>query len=121
MQPFDNSSSRKRNAPESDEPASVKRPRKNHGRKESSSHAISGMASSIAQLAEAFTSEAVIPSPQRKRAAIHAIEDDGGLSDDEMIEAFKIIRRDTTFADTLLAIQKKESRVRFIKSELSDN
>jgi len=114
-------SSRKREAPESDELVSAKRPRNSHGRKQSSGHAIAGMASSIAQLASSFANDTVIPSPQRKRAAIHAIEDDGDLSENDMIKVFKIIRRDTTFADTLLAIRKKESRTRFIISELLDD
>ena len=32
------------------------------------------------------------------------IEDDGDLSDNDQIRAYKIICRDTAFADTLLAI-----------------
>jgi hypothetical protein len=109
--------SRKRNAADSYEPTAAKRHR-GHSRKQSSGEAITGMASSIAELASAFASDAVVPSPQRKRAAIHAIEDDGDLSENEQIEVYKIIRRDTTFADTLLAIRQKGSRTRFIKSEL---
>lgn len=111
--------SRKREAADSDETPFFKRQR-GHGRKQSSGQAITGMASSIAQLASAVAGETAVPSPQRKRSAIHAIEDDGDLSEDEQIQVFKIIRRDTAFADTLLAIRKKESRTRFIKSELYD-
>lgn len=116
-QPSRNALSRKRDATESDELTSTKRQR-GHGRKQSSSQAITGMASSIAQLATAVASDAVIASPQRKTAAIRAIEDDGDLSDHEQIAVFRVIRRDTAFADTILAISKKDTRTLFIKSEL---
>ena len=56
------------------------------------------------QLASVFANDAVIPSPQCKQAEIHAIEDDGDLSENEQIEVYKIICCDTTFTDTLLAI-----------------
>ena len=61
---------------------------------------------------------ATIASPACKHAAIHAIEDDGDLSDDEQIQVYKIIHCDTSFADTLLTIRKKEACIRFIMSEL---
>ncbi|KAG6826692.1 hypothetical protein H0H87_006689 [Tephrocybe sp. NHM501043] len=89
-----------------------------NGHRKSGSVAIDGMASSIDRLAAAVAADAVVPSPSRKRAAIHAIEDDGDLSDEEQLKVFKIIRRDTTFADTILAIRKQSARTRFIKSEL---
>ncbi|KAG6847438.1 hypothetical protein H0H93_008101 [Arthromyces matolae] len=93
-------------------------PRVRHSRKVSGTQAIEGMATSINRLAEAVSNDAAVPSPIRKRQAIHLIEDDGDLSDDEQIKVIKIIRRDTSFADTILAIRKAESRTRYIKSEL---
>lgn len=91
-----------------------------HDRKQSSSQVMAGMVSSLDRLANVWACDTTITSPQRKSAAIHAIEDDGDLSEHETIKAFRIIRRDTAFADTLLAIRNKESRTRFIKSELYD-
>lgn len=79
---------------------------------------ITGMASSIAQLAMAVASDAVIASPQRKMPAIRAIEDDGDLLDHEQITVFRVIRCDTAFVDTILAISKKDTHTHFIKSEL---
>ncbi|KAG6907216.1 hypothetical protein DXG01_009872 [Tephrocybe rancida] len=68
-----------------DEPGSTKH-QHGHGRKQSTGQAISGMATSIAQLASAVANDAggvAAPSPQRKRAAIDAIEDDSDLSENE--------------------------------------
>ncbi|KAF5367349.1 hypothetical protein D9615_010294 [Tricholomella constricta] len=98
--------------------SSISSKRARHGRKKSSSQAIEEMASSINRLVEAVATDTSAPSPARKRAAIHMIEDDADLSDNEQLKVIKIIRRDTTFADTILAIRKAESRTRYIKSEL---
>ena len=108
----------KRQAADSFESMSGKRVR--HGRK-SGSHAMEGVASSIDWLAAALAVESAggtAASPERKRAAIHTIEDDGDLSDNERIQIFQVIRKDTAFADTLLSIRKKDDRTQFIKSEL---
>lgn len=108
----------KRQAADSFESMSGKRVR--HGRK-LGSHAMEGVASSIDRLAAALTVESVggtAASPEHKQAAIHVIEDDGDLSDNEQIQIFRVIRKDTAFADTLLSIHKKDDRTQFIKSEL---
>ncbi|KAG6806703.1 hypothetical protein H0H92_010312, partial [Tricholoma furcatifolium] len=84
----------------------------------SGSQAIEDMAASIKSLADAVSNDAPVPSPARKRSAIHMIEDDGQLSDDEQIKVIKMICRDTSFADTILAIRKPNARTRYIKSEL---
>ncbi|KAG6839331.1 hypothetical protein C0991_003529, partial [Blastosporella zonata] len=81
---------------EDDEPTSNKCTRSHC--KQSSGQALSGMASSIAQLANAIANDSAIPFPQY-----------------EQIKVFKIIRRDTTFADTLLAIKKKSTQMCFIQ------
>jgi len=107
----------KRNAADSDEPTTAKCHR-GHSHKQSSGEAITCVASSIAELASTFASNAVVPLPQHKQAAIHAIKDDGDLSKNEQIEVYQIIHCDTTFADTLLAIRQKGSHTHFIKSKL---
>jgi hypothetical protein len=97
----------------------VSNKRSRNGHRKAGSQAIDGMMTSIHHLAQSLaTDTAVISSPVRKRAAIHAIEDDGDLSDDEHLRVVKHIRHDTGFADTILAICKKSIRTRFIKSEL---
>lgn len=79
-----------------------------HKHKKSGSQAMEDMASPIDWLASAVAADATVPSPVPKRAAIHAIEDDGDLSDNEQIQVFKIICHDTGFADTILAIRRKD-------------
>lgn len=105
-------SMQKRHAAEVGPSESVKRSK---GRKHS---AIDSMASSVDRLAAAFANDGPVASPERKRQAIHAIEDDDDLSEDERIHAYQMIRKDTTFADTLLSIRKKKTRTRYIQSEL---
>jgi len=89
-----------------------------HAHKKSGSQAIEDMASSIDWLASAVAVDAAVPSPACKRATIHAIEDDGNLSDNKQTQVFQIICKDTTFANTILAIHKKDAHTWFIKSEL---
>jgi hypothetical protein len=62
----------------------------------------------------------VLTSPERKRSAIQLLEDDGDLSDNEHIRAMKLICRDTSVADVLLAVGSsvlKSSLVRFFISK----
>ena len=49
------------------------------------------------------------------------IEEDSEFSDDECLQVVKLIRRDTGFADTILAIRKASVRTQFIKGELHDS
>jgi len=117
--------SRKRSAADSGQADPVKR--QNRGRKPTGSQAVMDVASSIDRLASAFsgpgasgaTGSSVMTSPERKRHAIHLIEDDSDLSENERISAFKLMRRDTSFADTILAIRSKETRTRFIQITFS--
>ena len=76
------------------------------------------MASSVDHLAARFANDGPVTSPERKCQAIHAIKDDDDLSEDECIHAYQMIRKDTTFADTLLAIHKKETCTCYIQKEL---
>jgi hypothetical protein len=70
------------------------------------------------RLAAAFVNDGPVTSPERKRQAIQMIEEDDDLSENECIRAFRVIRKDTTFADTVLSIRKKETRTRYIQREL---
>ena len=113
------SNGRKRSADDSfEEAASTKHPKPS--RKTSSGQAISQVASSVLALASAFSSSGVSTSPERKRSAIQLLEDDSDLSDNEHIRAMKLIRRDTSVADVLLAVGSKERRTQYIQSELED-
>jgi hypothetical protein len=102
--------------PSTDAVASSKRSRNGHWK--SGSQAIDGVASSISRLADAFAADIITPSPAQKQAAIHAVEDDGDLSDEEQLRVFRVICHDTGFADTILAIRKKSTCTHFIKKEL---
>jgi hypothetical protein len=82
--------------------------------------AIDSMASSVDCLAATFANDGPVASPEWKHQAIHVIEDDDNLSEDECIHAYQIIHKDTTFADTLLAICKKETCTCYIQRELYD-
>ena len=90
------------------------------GHKPSAGHAITDVASSVRDLASAFSLSGGETSPQRCRHAIKCIEDDGNLSDDEQIKIFKLIRKDVTVADMITSIGAKEKRTRYILSELDD-
>lgn len=46
---------------------------------------------------------------------INVIENNGDLSDNEQIQIFQVIRKDTAFADTLLSIHKEDDCTQFIK------
>ncbi len=112
-------SSRKRKPAESD---SNDRPTKrDYGRKPTQMYAGFEMAEAVRDLARSAMGDTNVSalSPARKSRAIARLEEDGELSDDEMNEAFKLIRRETSVADTYLAIGKVDRRTRFIQSELA--
>ena len=88
--------------------------------KSSSGQAIAQVASLVLALASAFSSSGVSTSPERKRSAIQLLEDDGDPSDNEHIRAMKLIHRDTSVTDVLLAVGSKERRTQYIQSELED-
>lgn len=78
------------------------------------------MASSVRELATAFRSSGGEGSPARRAAAIKIIEDDDDLSENEQLLIFKVIRKDVSVADLILAMRNKEKRTHYIQSELSD-
>ena len=78
------------------------------------------VASSMSDIATQFGSTGGEPTPQLCEKAIAQIVNNDDLSDNEKIEAFKLIRRDASVADTLNAISKKSLRTTYIQSELAD-
>ncbi|KAF8226431.1 hypothetical protein L208DRAFT_1407059 [Tricholoma matsutake] len=89
--------------------------------KQSSSQAITSVAAAMTPLAGAMAADTVVPSPECKRKAIEVIEDDGDLLENEMNKVYKIVCRDTAFADTVLAIDKQTACTSFIQSEINDS
>jgi len=79
------------------------------------------VAGAIESLADRFAESsdpAVLTSPQRRSAAIHLLEEDGDLSDNEQVQAIHLFSRRTAAADSYLAIKKKAIRTLYIQSEL---
>jgi hypothetical protein len=72
------------------------------------------MASAVDCLAATFANDGSIISPEQKHQTIHVIEDDNNLLKNEHIHAYQIIHKDTTFADMLLTIHKKETCTHYI-------
>lgn len=103
-----------------DDPTSSSTKRPAIGRKPSAGHAIMQVASSMSDIATQFGSTGGEPTPQRRKKAITQLVDDDELSDNKKIQAFKLIRRDASVADTLNAISKKSLRTYYIQSELGD-
>jgi hypothetical protein len=57
--------------------------------------------------------------PERQKAAIRHLEKEGGLSDDEFIDAVCLIQEKPGIATAYLAINKDTSRTLFMKKQLS--
>ncbi|KAJ3991183.1 Myb/SANT-like DNA-binding domain-containing protein [Lentinula boryana] len=92
-----------------------------HGRKPTQSDAGFEMAEAVRDLARSAmgdSKDASVLSPARKTRAIARLEENNELSDNEMIDAFKLIRRDTSIADTYLAITSVKRCTRFIQAEI---
>ncbi len=79
------------------------------------------MAEAVRQLAQSAMGDGTDPSvlsPARKTRAIARLKADDQLSDNEMIEAYKLIRRQTSVADTYNAIGTVARRTKFIQGEI---
>lgn len=59
------------------------------------------------------------PSPVRRKAAIKAIEETEGLSDEDMIDVADMIENDTKIADMYLAFGKKSTRTAYLARRLA--
>ncbi len=106
---------RKRSAEEHTSSVPAKR-----SRQHTAAAGIHEVASSVRDLASAFKSSGGEASPVRRTAAIKLIEDDADLSEHELLKIFKVIRKDVTVADLILAMTNKAKRTRYIQSELED-
>ncbi len=78
------------------------------------------MASSVRELAKAFKSSGGEGSPVFWTAAIKIIEVDDDLSENEQLQIFKVICKDISVADLILAMKNKEKHTHYIQSEVSD-
>ena len=114
--PLSTINSRKRPADGYDSGASNKCSRK----ATATSGAIGEVASSVRDLATAFKGSAGPTTPERCVAAVKIIEDNNELSENEQLQAFKIICHDVAVADFIVAIQDKGKRTRYIQSEIYD-
>ncbi|KAJ7760868.1 hypothetical protein DFH07DRAFT_957399 [Mycena maculata] len=119
--------SRKRIRAMSDTPPSssaAKHPRsdaRGHGRKPSNGHALMAVSESLQGIAAALKADSTGPSsPQRKGAAIGLIVQMDEFTKEEKSQIFRLIRSDTGFADTFLAIpeDKPEFRIDYLRAEL---
>ncbi|KAF5352325.1 hypothetical protein D9757_014292 [Collybiopsis confluens] len=95
-----------------------------HGRKPTQSDAGFAMADALRDLAQSTmaggSTDISTLSPDRKRRAIERLEADNELSDSEMTSAFKLIHRETSVADTYLAIGSVARHTLFIQAELQE-
>lgn len=95
--------------------------KRTHGRKPTQSDAGFELAEAVRDLARSAAGDGVdysMLSPARKSRAIARVEEDDQLSDNEMVNAFRLFRRDTSAADTYLAIKDLHRRTRFLQGEL---
>ena len=90
------------------------------GGRGSGTDAMFSVAGAIETLADKFDEPGSVTSPERRRAAIHRLEEDDDLSETEQVAAIRLFSHRTTIADSYLAIKKKSTRTRYIQSELID-
>jgi hypothetical protein len=114
MTPFISLSSRKR------QPTGRSIRRSASGGRGSGTDAMFSVAGAIETLADKFDESGGVASPERRRAAIHRLEEDDDLSETEQVAAVRLFSRKTTIADSYLAIKKKSTHTRYIQSELVD-
>jgi hypothetical protein len=76
------------------------------------------IASAVQNLSNGFSEANANASPARRTHAIKLVQSDGYLGVKEELKVFGIIRCDSSFADTLLAIDSVEKRERFVQYEL---
>lgn len=90
------------------------------GNGRSGTDAMFSVAGAIETLADKFGESDAPSTPQRRRAAIHQLEQDDDLSENEQVQAIRLFSRQTAIAETYLAINKKSTRTLYIQSELLD-
>lgn len=99
--------------------ASTPRPRKKKGR-DSAIEALHAFGQSFESMSNAYTAstQASMTSPQRKEVAIHAVEDDEGLSDTELVAVGKMFRDNTSMADMYMAFRRPSARTKYVQDML---
>jgi hypothetical protein len=95
-----------------------------HIRHSASSRGLDQIGTSIRLLAENFIASASAtedqPStPQRRKKAVRSFLSDGyGFTSDQNISIIRVFEKDIATADTYLAIEEKELRLKYIQSTL---
>jgi len=112
-----NENGRKRTA--DDDLSSASSSKRSRGRKPTAGHAITEVASSVRDLASAFIGSMGSSTTPERKAAIQKLEDDDDLSDHEQIQAIQLFRKDSSIAQSYLAIGKKGKRTLYIQTELA--
>ncbi|KAF8154309.1 hypothetical protein B0H34DRAFT_800166 [Crassisporium funariophilum] len=97
---------------------SVLSSKKTRGRKPTAGHAITNVASSVQELATTFVGSMGSNATPERKTAIQMLEVDGNLSENEKIGAIQLFRKDSSIAQSYLAIKMKETRTRYIQFEL---
>lgn len=82
-------------------------------------NAIRDVANSM-RSSEGIVSSELSGTPQRRKHAIEMLSDDGDLSDDDSIRAFRLFRRNSSIADTYISIPQKRLCTAYIQEELSE-
>lgn len=86
-------------------------------------NALYTVSASLESVAGAYTDgpkvEASFATPQRMKAAIAAVEEDEGLSDNELMEVAELFRRNTSIADAYMAFSKPAARTTYLQRHLA--
>lgn len=78
------------------------------------------LAEAIDSLSHNFATDTGPTSPERRRAAIDLLDEDGDLSENEQVQAIRLFSRRTAIADSYTSIKKKSVRTRYIQQEILD-
>ncbi|KAF6764367.1 hypothetical protein DFP72DRAFT_1059353 [Ephemerocybe angulata] len=79
------------------------------------------IASAVKDLSGSFSQSSENTTPVRRQRAIKLIQSDNLLSETDELRAFRLMRRDPSLADTLLAITPGTKRARYIQLELEED
>ncbi len=105
--------------------ATASAPKKRKSRSQATgSSAMLALSESLDAVTEAFKDSTDMPAggilttPQRRTAAIQAVEEDEDLSDEEMLDAVELFREKPDVADAYMAIKKSSLRTAYLKRTL---
>jgi hypothetical protein len=112
----DQSRSRKRTRAPSESPSPPRGRRHKRG-----PDAVSDVADAIRGLSSALVeSNKHPPTPERRKAAIQLLDDDGEFSEDDQVRIIALFTGRYEAADSFLSIPKKRIRTAYIRSELAN-